>query len=259
MYYEIFCVKQKAIRFSNQRNEHKGERDMMKKSLDEIINVVLIDGQQLFREGVKHALENEGRFHVVTNSDDFSVLDAAFSSYEVDVLLVGQSVFHKHVDEIEEIINTTNVKVVVIGSINVASFGKAALLAGVQGYVVEETSMFAFVDAVQKVSQGQYFYDPNITGEIIPLCQSILKQDESNQVEPEINRPTHLYTKRECEVMQLLTDGCTNDDIAKAMSISDKTVKNHISNIFKKMHVHDRTKVVITAIKNDWVEFQKNE
>lgn len=232
---------------------------MIEKSLDEIINVVLIDGQQLFREGVKHALENEGRFHVVTNSDDFSVLDAAFSSYEVDVILVGQSVFDKHVDEIEKMINTTNVKVVVIGSINVTNFGKAALLAGVQGYVLEETSMFAFVDAVQKVSRGNYFYDPNITGEIIPLCQSILKRDPAHQADPEVNRPTHLYTKRECEVMQLLADGCTNDDIAQAMSISDKTVKNHISNIFKKMHVHDRTKVVITAIKNNWVEFNKNE
>src|SRR5699024_12092314 len=108
--------------------------DMIEKSLDEIINVVLIDGQQLFREGVKHALENEGRFHVVTNSDDFSVLDAAFSSYEVDVILVGQSVFDKHVDEIEKMINNTNVKVVVISSINVKMLVQASLLSCVQGY-----------------------------------------------------------------------------------------------------------------------------
>src|SRR5699024_4634954 len=153
---------------------HKGEQDMIEKSLDEIINVVLIDGQQLFREGVKHALENEGRFHVVTNSDDFSVLDAAFSSYEVDVILVGQSVFDKHVDEIVKMINTKYVKVVVIVSVNVMTFGIAALLAGVQVYVIEETSMFAFVDALQKVSLGNYFYHPNITAEIIPLRPSIL-------------------------------------------------------------------------------------
>src|SRR5699024_5690665 len=121
------------------------------------------------------------------------------------------------------------------------------------------TRMFAFVDAVQKVSRGNYFYDPNITGEIIPLCQSILKRDIAHQADPEVNRPTHLYTKRECEVMQLLADGCTNDEIAQAMSINDKTVKNHITNIFKKMHVHDMTKVMITAIKNNWVEFNKNE
>src|SRR5699024_11898921 len=104
------------------------------------------------------------------------------------------------------------------------NFGKVAVRAGVQGYVVEETSMFAFVDAVQKVRRGNYFYDPNITGEIIPLCQSILKRDPAHQADPEVNRPTHLYTKRECEVMQLSADRCTNDAIAQALSIRNKTV-----------------------------------
>src|SRR5699024_6890211 len=193
---------------------------MIEKSLDEIINVVLIDGQQLFREGVKHALENEGRFHVVTNSDDFSVLDAAFSSYEVDVILVGQSVFHKHVDEIVKMINTTDVKVVVIGSMNVTNFGKAALLAGVQGYVLEETSMFAFVDAVQKVSRGNYFYYPNITGEIIPLCQSILRRDPAHQADAEVNRPTNLNTNSACAFMHLMADGCKHDAISQESSYS---------------------------------------
>src|SRR5699024_11269060 len=115
--------------------------------------------------------------------------------------------------------------------------------AGVQGYVLEETSMFAFVDAVQKVSRGNYFYDPNITGEIIPLCQSILKRDPAHQADPEVNRPTHLYTKSECEVMQLLADGCTNNDIAQAMSISDKIVKKNISIIFYNNQSHDQTQV----------------
>lgn len=232
---------------------------MIEKNLDKSINIVLIDGQPLFREGAKQALENEGRFYVVTNSDDFSVLDAALTSYQVDVLLIGQAIFHRHAERIEHLIDTTHIKVVVIGSIHMESYGQAALLAGVHGYVLEETSMFAFVDAVQKVSQGRYFYDPSITGEIISVCQSIIKQDAPHKREPEIKRPTHLYTKRECEVMQLLTDGCTNNDIAEAMSISDKTVKNHISNIFKKMNVHDRTKVVITAIKNNWVELKKDD
>lgn len=236
---------------------YKGSMKMIEKNQSKSLNVVLIDGQPLFREGAKQALENEGPFHVVTNSDDFSVLDAALTSYEVDVLLIGQAIFNRHAEQIEYLIDTTGMKVVVIGSIHMESYGQAALFAGVQGYVLEETSMFAFVDAVQKVSQGSYFYDPSITGEIIPVCQSIIKQDVDHKREPEIKRPTHLYTKRECEVMQLLTDGCSNDDIAKEMGISDKTVKNHISNIFKKMNVHDRTKVVITAIKNNWVELNK--
>lgn len=78
--------------------------------------------------------------------------------------------------------------------------------------------------------------------------------DEEEQ--PKVRRPLHLYTKRECEVLQLLTDGKSNRQIAEALNISEKTVKNHVSSLFKKMKVNDRTQAVVTAIKNNWVELK---
>lgn len=69
--------------------------------------------------------------------------------------------------------------------------------------------------------------------------------------------PLHLFTKRECEVLQLLTDGQSNRKIAETMDISEKTVKNHVSSLFKKMKVNDRTQAVVTAIRNNWVTLRK--
>ena len=70
----------------------------------------------------------------------------------------------------------------------------------------------------------------------------------------DIRRPFHLLTKRECEVLQLLTDGQSNRTIGETLFISEKTVKNHVSSILQKMAVNDRTQAVVTAIKNGWVE-----
>jgi two-component system response regulator DegU len=63
-----------------------------------------------------------------------------------------------------------------------------------------------------------------------------------------------LLTRRECEVLQLLADGKSNRGIGEALYISEKTVKNHVSNILQKMNVNDRTQAVVVAIKNGWVE-----
>src|SRR5699024_4657924 len=131
-----------------------------------------------------------------------------------------------------------------------------AIQAGVHGYIFKEMNMFSFVDAIKIVTTGESYYHPNVTSDLVNEYRSIL-QDNYKEKEEEVNRPLHLYTKRECEVLQLLTDGQSNRTIAKTLNISEKTVKNHVSSLFKKMQVHDRTQAVVMAIRNNWVELWK--
>src|SRR5699024_12265596 len=77
------------------------------------------------------------------------------------------------------------------------------------------------------------------------------------KIEEEVTIPVHLFNKREGEVLQLLTDGQSNRKIAETVDISEKTVKNHVSSLFKKMKVNDRTQAVVTAIRNNWVTLRK--
>ena len=70
----------------------------------------------------------------------------------------------------------------------------------------------------------------------------------------EYRKPLHLLTKRECQVLQLLADGKSNRAVAETLYISEKTVKNHVSNILQKMNVNDRTQAVVSAIRKGWVE-----
>ncbi|MCY7729478.1 two-component system response regulator DegU, partial [Bacillus safensis] len=68
--------------------------------------------------------------------------------------------------------------------------------------------------------------------------------------------PLHILTRRECEVLQMLADGKSNRGIGESLFFSEKTVKNHVSNILQKMNVNDRTQAVVVAIKNGWVEMR---
>jgi two-component system response regulator DegU len=70
----------------------------------------------------------------------------------------------------------------------------------------------------------------------------------------EYSKPLHILTRRECEVLQMLADGKSNRSIGETLYISEKTVKNHVSNILQKMNVNDRTQAVVVAIKNGWVQ-----
>lgn len=70
----------------------------------------------------------------------------------------------------------------------------------------------------------------------------------------EYRKPLHILTRRECEVLQLLADGKSNRGIGEDLFISEKTVKNHVSNILQKMNVNDRTQAVVEAIKSGWVK-----
>lgn len=222
--------------------------------MDNKINIVLIDHQQLFREGVKRVLKSESSFHVVVSSDDFSVVPPLLPFGDIDVLLIDIKIFMKYRDQIKEsIINELpELKIIVLSSEGEENYITEAVILGIHGYLLKEMDIFTFVDAIKAVYQGVSYIHPVVTNRLIEDYRKLVT--EENEEKSLVQRPRHLYTKRECEVLQLLTDGQSNRQIAQTLEISEKTVKNHVSSLFKKMKVNDRTQAVVTAIRNHWVE-----
>jgi two-component system response regulator DegU len=221
--------------------------------LSDKINIVLIDNHQLFREGVKRVLDAETDFNVIVSSDDYSVLQSALEFYELDVILLDVQLFQMHAEHMEDILKKTSIRVIVLGSGEEKKYVPEAIRAGVHGYLLKEMDIFSFVSAIKEVQTGVYYVHPSATNELVKDYRNVL-QHTNGTFEPVVQRPLHAYTKRECEVLQLLTDGQSNRQIAKTLDISEKTVKNHVSSLFKKMQVHDRTQAVVKAIRNHWVE-----
>lgn len=219
------------------------------------IKIVLIDYYQLFREGVKKVLEKESSFNIIASSDDYSVLNYVLETNQVDVILLDANIFVENQKNVEDVILKQGIKVIILGTDSEKSFVKEAIKAGVHGYIFKEMDMFSFIDAIKLITTGQSYYHPNITSDLVNEYRRILQDDyKDEQDDGGVQRPLHLYTKRECEVLQLLTNGQSNRKIAETLKISEKTVKNHVSSLFKKMQVHDRTQAVVKAIRNNWVE-----
>lgn len=221
---------------------------------DRSTNIVLIDYYQLFREGVKKVLEKEAGFDVIASSDDYSILNYVLESNQIDVILLDANIFIDHKEQVEEVIINHGIKVIILGVNAEKGYVKEAIKAGVHGYIFKEMNMFTFVDAIKLITTGQSYYHPNITSDLVNEYREIIQDNHKEQEIIKVQKPLHLYTKRECEVLQLLTDGQSNRKVAETLDISEKTVKNHVSSLFKKMQVHDRTQAVVMAIRNNWVE-----
>ncbi|MCA1055177.1 response regulator transcription factor [Rossellomorea aquimaris] len=220
-------------------------------------NIVIIDDHQLFREGVKRILEFEPSFNVVAEGDDGSEAITLVESHEPDVVLMDINMPETNgVEATRELMDKyPDTKVIILSIHDDENYVNHALKTGALGYLLKEMDSEALVDAVKVVAEGGSYVHPKVTHNLVAEYKRLANaQGTGGFQQSEVRRPLHLLTRRECEVLQMLADGKSNRGIGEALYISEKTVKNHVSNILQKMNVNDRTQAVVTAIKNGWVE-----
>ncbi|AKO94726.1 response regulator [Priestia filamentosa] len=221
--------------------------------------IVIIDDHQLFREGVKRILDFEQDFEVVAEGDDGEEAVKLVEEYNPDVVIMdinmpGLNGVEATKQLIEEYPDT---KVIILSIHDDETYVTHALQTGALGYLLKEMDADALVQAVRVVAEGGSYLHPKVTNSLVNEYRRLASQAQNERKyaarEIEIRRPLHLLTRRECEVLQLLADGKSNRGIGETLYISEKTVKNHVSNILQKMNVNDRTQAVVVAIKNGWV------
>ncbi|MGG3912708.1 response regulator [Rossellomorea vietnamensis] len=220
-------------------------------------NIVIIDDHQLFREGVKRILEFEPSFNVVAEGDDGSEAMNLVEAHEPDVVLMDINMPEINgVEATRELMDKyPDTKVIILSIHDDENYVNHALKTGALGYLLKEMDSDALVDAVKIVAEGGSYVHPKVTHNLVAEYKRLANaQNSGGFQQSEVRRPLHLLTRRECEVLQMLADGKSNRGIGEGLYISEKTVKNHVSNILQKMNVNDRTQAVVTAIKNGWVE-----
>ena len=219
--------------------------------------IIIVDDHQLFREGVKRILDFEDTFEVVAEGDDGADIVNLYSLNNPDVVLMDINMPGKNgVEATSELIATySEAKVIMLSIHDDESYVTHALKSGALGYMLKEMDADEIVEAIKVVGNGGSYLHPKVTKNLVAEFRRLSEhENKGNFHQTEIRRPFHLLTKRECEVLQLLTDGQSNRSIGETLYISEKTVKNHVSSILQKMNVNDRTQAVVTAIKNGWVE-----
>ena len=221
--------------------------------------IVIIDDHQLFREGVKRILDYEPSFEVLAEGDDGNEAINLVETYNPDVVIMDINMPQTNgVEATKQLVRQfPKTKVIILSIHDDENYVTHALKTGASGYLLKEMDADALIEAVKVVSAGGSYLHPKVTHNLVNEYRRLASdaiEESASAIATEIRRPLHLLTRRECEVLQLLADGQSNRTIWETLFISEKTVKNHVSNILQKMNVNDRTQAVVTAIKNGWGE-----
>ena len=224
---------------------------------EKVIDIVLIDDHKLFREGVKRILEFEPMFNVVAEGGDGNIAEAIVRQYKPDVVLMDINMPDTNGVEATAhlVANYPDTKVIILSIHDDEGYVTHALKTGARGYLLKEMDANSLIDAIKVVSEGGSYLHPKVTHNLVQEYRRLaLEENSGGSNKIEYRKPLHILTKRECQVLQLLAEGNSNRSISKTLYISEKTVKNHVSNILQKMRVNDRTQAVVTAIRNGWVD-----
>lgn len=229
----------------------------------EVIKIALIDDHKLFREGVKRILSYEPSFEVVAEADDGNKAHEIVEQYQPDIVLMDINTPDVNgIEATRQLIESfSDVKVIILSIHDDENYVHHALQTGAQGYLLKEMDTESLMEAIRVVHEGGSYLHPKVTHNLVKEYRKLAEENQSSKLSQiEYQKPLHILTKRECQVLQLLSEGQSNRKVAETLVISEKTVKNHVSHILQKMDVADRTQAVVTAIRNGWVEvFPENK
>ncbi|MBQ5735034.1 MAG: response regulator transcription factor [Lachnospiraceae bacterium] len=212
------------------------------------IRILIADDHSIVREGLKQLLELDGDIVVVGQAGDGYECLSLLNKLKPDVLLLDINMPNLDGLKVLTIMKEEKMeaKVLILTIHNEIEYLLKAVDIGCNGYVLKDSDSALLKKAIYNVYNGEMYIQPSLT----PLLNSNLS--DRDNYKDKLNE----LTRREYDVLKLLAEGYFNKEIASTLNISERTVKNHVSNIFKKIGVSDRTQAAVFAIKNGLAEFK---
>ena len=217
----------------------------------ERLRVLVCDDHALFRRGLEVVLGMEDDLELVGEASDGVEVVAKAQELMPDVILMDVRMPKKSgieaAAEIKEIL--PHVKILMLTISDEEADLYEAIKAGASGYLLKEIPIEEVADAIRSVWAGQSRISPSMASKLLTEFAAMSKATDEKPT-----MPTPKLTDREMEVLRLVAQGMNNRDIAKALYISENTVKNHIRNILEKLHLHSRMEAVVYAVREKMIE-----
>lgn len=209
------------------------------------VKVMIADDHKMIREGLKQLIEMEGDIKVIEEAENGLDCIEKLEEIKPDLLLLDINMPKMNgiqtLEKIKE--EKLNTKVLMLTVHSEVEYLVKAVDIGVDGYILKDADSAELRKAIFSVLEGNNY----IQSSLIPLLNSkmIARDIDSEKIK--------LLTKRELEILIKISSGMCNKEIGDMLQISERTVKNHISSIFKKIEVSDRTQAAVFAIRNNLI------
>ena len=210
------------------------------------VRVLIADDQTLFRTGLAHLLGEDPRVEIVGQAGDGVEATKLAATLKPDVVLMDLKM--PNMDGIEatrQIVEADpSIKVMLLSTFDADNHVIQALKAGAGGYVLKDSRAEAVVSSIVAIMSGERVMAGAVANRVLEMLTGA-------------TTPKQFYdglTAREIEILRLLATGMANKQIAFRLKISEKTVRNHMSNTYEKLGIYDRAQAVLYAVRKGLVE-----
>lgn len=208
--------------------------------------VLLADDQTLFRSGLARLLDGDDRVTVVGEAVDGLEAVSLALALKPDVVLMDVKM--PNIDGIEAtrriVSENPKIRVLMLTTFEADNHVIQALKAGASGYVLKDSQASAIVSSILAVAAGEKVMASAVANRVLEMLTGV-------------TTPKEFYdglTAREVEILKMLATGMANKQIAYKLGISEKTVRNHVSNMYEKLDIYDRAQAVLYAVRKGLVE-----
>jgi DNA-binding NarL/FixJ family response regulator len=214
------------------------------------INVGVVDDQRLFRESIAGMLAAESFISVVGVACNGLEAIELVRQFRPAVMLMDVKMPEMNGMRATRQIKAEfpETKIILLTTFASDDFVLEGLAAGANGYILKDISAVGLVSAIRAVNSGEQVTAPDIANRVMQLLE---KQN------PDKGQHENGLTARETQMIELIARGMVAKEIARLLAISEKTVRNHISSIYRKLEIYDRSQVVIYAMKKGLIDIDE--
>jgi two-component system, NarL family, nitrate/nitrite response regulator NarL len=211
-------------------------------TVPERIRVAVFDDHPLFREGVAHTIRNSKGLEIVAESGCANDALRIAKNKLPDIILIDVSMSGNSLETARTIVSDCpSVKVVILTASESEDHVNEALAAGAQGYVLKGVGGLELIGILQALSRGGSYVAPGLAARLLTKS--------SRPITMAAKKDAPALTKREWCILDLVSRGLANKEVARTLGVTDKTVKHYMTNIMQKLQVRNRVEAVLALQK----------
>jgi len=211
-----------------------------------VVRVLIADDQTLFRDGLARLLQEYPRIDVVGQAADGAEAVRLAAELQPDVLLMDLKM--PSLDGIEAtqriVKELPNIRILILTTFETDGYVLQALQAGASGYLLKDSQTDAIVSSIHAVMSGERVIASAVANRVLDMLTGVSSGKEFYDG----------LTRRELEILRLIATGMANKQIAYRLNISEKTARNHVSNMYEKLQINDRAQAALYAVRKGLIE-----